>query len=56
MLIRIISIIAYVLIVVLLYQDAKSRDMKAILWAILFLVFPVVTIIIYFLIRKPKMF
>ena len=52
---KVLGIIALLLIAVLVFQDAKTRNMNPWVWGILTVVFPVVTIIIYFIIRKQKL-
>jgi hypothetical protein len=54
--IRFIGVLVVIVLAVLVYQDAKSRNMNALLWGILVLVFNLVAAVIYLLIRKPKAF
>ncbi len=54
MMFRFIVIIAQVLFAVLVFQDAQDRKMNYWLWAILVFIMPVVGIILYFALRKPK--
>jgi len=51
---KIVILIVQILIVVLVYQDAKRRNMRPLLWAILVFFFPLIALIIYFIMRKPK--
>lgn len=38
------------------YNDSKGRGMNQMLWAVLTLLFGIVTLIIYLIVRKPKGF
>ena len=52
--VRFVLIIAQVLFAVLVFQDAQDRKMNYWLWAILVFIMPVLGIILYFAMRKPK--
>ena len=53
---KILGIIAWLLIAVLIFHDAKTRDMNPWVWGILTVIFNVIAIIIYFIVRKPKLY
>jgi uncharacterized protein YacL len=52
--IRLIGVLVALLVAVLVYQDAKSRGMNSILWAIMVFLFLIIALPIYFIVRKPK--
>lgn len=51
---RVLILVFQVLVAVLVFQDAKNRNMNPWIWAILVFFFPLVALIFYFLLRKPK--
>jgi len=52
--IRIIVLIAQILFALLVFQDAKERRMLHWLWAAFVFFMPILGIILYFVLRKPK--
>ncbi|MCF6365496.1 MAG: PLDc N-terminal domain-containing protein [Bacteroidales bacterium] len=52
--IRIIVLIAQILFAFLVFQDAKERKMFYWLWAAFVFFMPILGIILYFALRKPK--
>jgi uncharacterized protein YacL len=52
--IRFVGIIVALLVAILVYQDAKSREMNAMIWAIMVFLFLIIALPIYFIVRKPK--
>ena len=52
--IRIIPFIAQILFAVMVFQDAQERKMNYWLWSAFTLIVPVIGIIAYFIMRKPK--
>jgi hypothetical protein len=46
--------IVWIVIAVWVYRDAEERRMSGMLWAILIILFGVIPLIIYFLVRKDK--
>ena len=52
--IRYIGIIALILVAVLVFQDSKERGMNPWIWAALVIFFNAIAIIVYFIVRKPK--
>ena len=53
---KFVGVLIAILVAVLVYQDAKSRGMNAMLWAILVFLFLIIALPIYFIVRKPKTF
>ncbi len=54
MIVRALPVIFQILVVVLVFQDAKTRNMNPWIWGALVFFFPLVALIIYFIMRKPK--
>lgn len=46
--------VVWIAVAVWVYRDAEERRMSGILWAILIVLFGVIPLVIYFLVRKDK--
>ncbi|MEM2994701.1 MAG: PLDc N-terminal domain-containing protein [Candidatus Bathyarchaeia archaeon] len=46
--------IVWLVIAILVYRDADSRGMNGILWFLIVLIFGIIGIIIYLIVRKEK--
>jgi uncharacterized membrane protein YoaK (UPF0700 family) len=53
--IPVIIIIVFILIAIWVYKDAESRGMSGVLWLIIVIILGIIGLIIYLVIRKPKL-
>jgi len=54
--VQIIGLLVAIGLSTFVYNDSKGRGMNQMLWAVLTLLFGIVTLIIYLIVRKPKGF
>jgi len=53
--IPVIILVVFILIAIWVYRDAESRGMSGVLWLIVVILLSWIGLIIYFVVRKPKL-